>query len=162
MTTANGKKKQQRKWTKQDSAEFMEHLDERGYVIVEKARLEKLNEFVSSVTSGMNFADPENQGRGIAVVWQDHLELLNDIAKVVLGLGMAQQETDEAMKLSDEQEKMKAIKAASNKMMHARSTLEKVADHLANKEKAAMEAVHVMQIDKETGEVSEASAPPSE
>lgn len=130
-----------RVWSKEESAEFAAHLDSRGLTIIQKEQLERQNEFISQVTRGLNVSDPANNGRTIAVVWKDHLELLNTIAKVVLALGMAQSELDAALEVDPRDPQ--AVTAANEKVAKARTAIESLADHLADKEKAAREAVHL-------------------
>lgn len=143
-----------KKWTKAESAQFAEHLDERGFTIVAKEQLQRLNDFVQSVTSGLSMADPANAGREIAVVWRDHHQTLLDVTKVVLGLGSAQRQYDE---LKRGQAETEALTAAHDKMVKARSLLERMADELVARDReirnVSREAAGSIEIDGE-GNVS--------
>ncbi len=145
---SNGKKKSPRVWTKQDSTEFTEHLESRGFAIVSASDLKKQQSFIKSITDGLNLSDPKNTDRRMAVVWQDHLELLNTAAKVIMKLGLAQAAHDAAIELKDQS----AIQKTNQDVVSARGIVEAFADHLADKEKAALDAVHIF--DEKGKEVS--------
>lgn len=147
MASVAKKITKERKWSKKDSAEFMEHLQERGYAVVLQTKLEKLNKFVVDVTQGLNVNDPDNAGRGIALVWKDHLEVLNDIAKVVLALGLAQRDIDKSI-ADGKQEGTPEFAEAAERIMKARSTIEKLARELASKELTAREAIQTIEVDQ--------------
>lgn len=149
----NTKPRAKKRWTRQDSAEFAEHLASRGLTIVSREQLDRLNGFVTQVTQGLNTADPENAGRKIAVVWQDHLALLNDIARVVLALGITQSEVDAL--ISDGKGVPQEL---NDRLIKHRSVIEKIASHLAMKEKAAKDAVKYIDVSEAAETPVDASA----
>lgn len=136
-TSQKNANKNVRVWTQKDSAEFAQHLADRGFTIVKSEQMTQQNEFIAQVTQGLNVGDPKNQGRQIAVVWKDHLDLLNTVAKCVLKLGMTQAKMDTALETGDTAK----IAELNGEMKKARDVLESLADHLADKEKEAVEAV---------------------
>lgn len=142
----NNGTKPKRAWTKEESAEFVEHMESRGFSIVPKETLDKQNEFISTVTQGLGVGDPANNGRVVAVVWKDHLELLNTCAKVVLALGKAQDAHDAAIESRDEDQ----IRATNEDLVKTRGVLESLGAHLADKDKKAQDVVHLFDPDNGT------------
>lgn len=136
--------KKERVISKEVVAQVIANMEERGFTVVTQEQIDRQNKFIQAVTQGLNVADPENAGRQIAVVWQDHLAMLNDIAKVVMALGLIQAEVDAVIArgemVSDE---------LNEKMVKARTVIEKVANHLADKEKKAREATQFLEVPEE-------------
>ena len=133
--------KKERVISKEVVAQVIANMEERGFVVVTQEQIDRQNKFIQSVSQGLNVADPENAGRQVAVVWQDHLVMLNDIAKGVMALGLVQSEVDPIVArgevLSDE---------LSQKLVKARTVIEKMANHLADKEKKAREVSQFLEV----------------
>lgn len=137
-------KKSERVISREVVAQVVANMEERGYQVVLTEQIERQNQFIQAVTQGLNVADPENAGRKIAVVWQDHLAMLNDVAKVVMALGLLQKEVDEAIV-----RKEMVSEDLNNRLIKARTVIENIANHLANEEKAAKEATKFLEVPEE-------------